>query len=118
MLGGGIGAVLRYIISQSLARFHLLPFGTMVANLLGSFLICLFFALGFTQNELQLEKYNGLIMIGFFGALTTYSTFAYDIVFLYQNQNYKKAFAYGFISLVGAMFLGLLGFTLPFIFYE
>jgi CrcB protein len=81
MLGGSLGAAGRYGIGLLAARFwgvHF-PWGTLAVNLIGCFFIGLIFAVAdrarFLTPELRL-----LIVTGFLGALTTFSTFALETV--------------------------------------
>lgn len=75
---------------------NLFPTATLAVNVLGSFLI------GFFSELLQLtplsENYRFFIVIGFLGALTTFSTYAFDIVRLLMEQEYRLAFFYFFLS--------------------
>ncbi len=81
MLGGGLGAVSRYGISLLAARLWgaRFPWGTLTVNLTGCFLIGLIFALSdrirFLTPDMRL-----LIITGFLGALTTFSTFSLETV--------------------------------------
>ena len=71
-LGGALGAVCRYLISR-LADTSF-PWGTFVVNLLGSFLIGIF--VGFVHKGLLSSDMKFLLVTGFCGAFTTFSTFA------------------------------------------
>lgn len=81
MIGGGLGAVSRYGIGLLSARLwgpHF-PWGTLTVNLVGCFLIGLLFAFvdraRFLTPDLRL-----LLVTGYLGALTTFSTFALETV--------------------------------------
>jgi CrcB protein len=94
-LGGGLGAVSRYALSLRIYAWlgRDFPWGTLGVNLLGSFLMG-FLAILLT-SRLQVEEplRNGLL-IGYLGALTTYSTFAMDKLQLLQQGAYLKAGSY------------------------
>jgi fluoride exporter len=107
--GGGLGSICRYLISklatQSFANYY--PWGTLIINLLGSFLIGLF-----------IEKYNShqnwrlLLVTGFCGGFTTFSAFSYENFQLIETSNYKALFSYVFTSCVGGLLATILGFWL------
>ncbi|WP_018685065.1 fluoride efflux transporter FluC [Actinokineospora enzanensis] len=74
-LGAAVGAPLRYVIGRRLRT----PWGTLVANLLGSFVLGVVIATADPQWRL-------LLGTGFCGALTTYSTFAYETTLLSRRR--------------------------------
>jgi len=70
-LGGAIGAVLRYLISSFNTSF---PWGTFIVNILGSLLIG--FLVGFVSKGVLSPEMKLLLVTGFCGGFTTFSTFA------------------------------------------
>ncbi|HID66626.1 MAG TPA: CrcB family protein, partial [Aquificaceae bacterium] len=66
------------------------PIGTLSVNVVGGFFIG-FLALYFEQNINP--EYRALVITGFLGALTTFSTFSYETVLLLENSAYIKAIA-------------------------
>ena len=76
MLGGSLGAASRYAVSLLTARLFgpQFPYGTMVVNLAGCFLIGLLFALA-DRSRLLTPDVRLLLITGYLGALTTFSTF-------------------------------------------
>ena len=89
-LGGFFGAISRYLLSGWMQQhfFPNYPIGTLTVNVLGSFLIG-FLAL-FLQEHADVA-YRMVIVTGFLGALTTFSTFSYESVMLLQSGAYVKA---------------------------
>ena len=80
--GGFLGAIARYYLSISISENYPfnVPVATLSANIIGSFLIGIFAAIFMTytpSNELR-----GFIIVGFLGALTTFSTFALQSFYL------------------------------------
>ena len=81
MLGGSLGAASRYAVSLLTARLFgpQFPYGTMVVNLAGCFLIGLLFALA-DRSRLLTPDVRLLLITGFLGALTTFSTVSLETV--------------------------------------
>jgi len=109
-LGGASGALLRYWVSLSLnsgdAR---LPWGTLACNLGGSFLMGVFFVLVLEKARLSPEL-RPLIMVGFLGAFTTFSTFSLEIVSMLEKGHVLSALIYISLSVVlsvAALYSGL-----------
>ena len=90
--GGFFGAVSRFALSGWVQRItgSSFPYGTLTVNMLGSFLIG-FLLLYFEQSVAPQQK--ALIMTGFLGALTTFSTFSLETVLMLQQNLYLKAFS-------------------------
>ena len=81
MLGGSLGAASRYAVSLLTARLFgpQFPYGTMVVNLAGCFLIGLLFALA-DRSRLLTPDVRLLLITGYLGALTTFSTISLETV--------------------------------------
>lgn len=109
-LGGGLGSVARYWISLKLNNFeNAIPYGTLMANILGSLIIG--FILGYSSRTgLLNENHSLLIATGFCGGFTTFSTFAYENHLYIKSGDYFGLIPYiivTFIVAVGAVFLGM-----------
>lgn len=78
-LGGGVGSALRYLIQESLHKRieNFAPYGTFVVNILGCILIGLLMGLA-EKGKLTDQDMNLLLISGFCGGFTTFSTFAYQ----------------------------------------
>ncbi len=115
--GGFLGAIIRFLLSSFVQKSAdtFFPIGTLSVNLLGGFLIG-FLALYFEQYVNP--EYRALVITGFLGALTTFSTFSYETVLLLENTAYTKALINIMISVVlslGATMLGMIVFKKFFI---
>ena len=109
-LGGSLGALTRYGISTFFEANYpsSIPWGTMLANLIGSFLIGMIFIIlqdKFQQNE----SLRGLLIIGFLGAMTTFSSFSLEALLLLQRGHYTYAISYDLFSVVFCLLATLLG---------
>ena len=84
-VGGGLGSVLRYLTSGLAARWLGLdfPYGTLIVNVAGSFLIGLVQALAEKADVLP-EPARLFLSAGVMGGFTTYSAFSYETVRLIE----------------------------------
>ena len=89
-VGGFFGAISRYLIALGMQKLTgtLFPIGTLTVNVLGSFLIG-FLYLYFEQTIAPLQK--AILVTGFLGALTTFSTFSLETMLLLQDGLHLKA---------------------------
>ncbi len=89
-IGGFFGAISRYLIALGMQKLTglLFPIGTLTVNVLGSFLIG-FLYLYFEQSVAPLQK--AMLITGFLGALTTFSTFSLETMLMLQDGLYAKA---------------------------
>lgn len=89
MLGGAAGSALRYATYQFAEKFLPItfPYGTLMVNLLGAFIAG--FAGALLMSGLSLaQPLRLLIIVGFCGGLTTFSTFSIDNAYLLQGGGY------------------------------
>lgn len=109
-IGGGLGSVARYLLSIKLNNFeNAIPYGTLVANVLGSLFIGLIFGIMAKTGNLS-EKHTLLLATGFCGGFTTYSTFMYENYVFIKEGNYFSFLPYlsiTFILAFAALFLGM-----------
>ena len=113
LLGGGFGSIARYLVSYFFSKnnaFHF-PWATFIANSIGCLLIGLLF--GYIQkNNLQNETLKLLLITGFCGGFTTFSTFSLENIQFIQNQNYNLAITYTLASLFVGFLAVIIGFKL------
>lgn len=103
-LGGFAGAIARYLVDGAIAdrTGGGFPWGTLVINVSGSFVLGLLFALS-TERAILSAEIRGPVMIGFLGAYTTFSTFMLESWRLVETGSWTAAIA----NLGGSMILGL-----------
>lgn len=106
-IGGFIGAILRYTISGIIPAKFGLPTGTFIVNLIGSFIVG-FVMYSSTVIDISPE-YRLLIITGFCGALTTFSTFSYETFSLMENNEYIKFLTNIFINIMGCLIMVYVG---------
>lgn len=99
--GGAMGAVARYLINVSpLARLlEHFPFPTFFINVTGSFLIG-FLLIVLTDKIETSENLRMMIIVGFLGAFTTFSTFEMEIYGLLKDRLYATGILYLLLSVV------------------
>ena len=103
--GGALGAVARYGLGGWVQGFSptSFPLGTLVVNVLGSFLLG--FAFYFLEGLALSAETRSMVTIGFLGAFTTFSTFSYEAIVLFQGGEWTRGGLYVGSSVV----LGLVG---------
>ena len=99
-VGGGFGSALRYVIGRWLnSTQDGIPYGTLVANVIGSLLIGI--VLGFaTKNDAISENHTLLLATGFCGGFTTFSTFAYENHVFLKSGDFTSFAFYSIASFV------------------
>ena len=111
-IGGGLGSVCRYILGKFLNdSSNGIPYGTFLANILGSLLIGLILGLSLKNNTIE-EHQVLFLASGFCGGFTTFSTFAYENHIFLKSGDFGSfaiytiaSFVVGFLSVFGGMYL-------------
>ena len=93
-IGAAIGAPLRFWLDNKFRPQFKFPLGIFIANIAGSFVI------GLVAHNLN------FLVLGFCGALTTWSTFIVDVYLGIANKQLKQSL----INLLGSLILGVLAF--------
>jgi CrcB protein len=93
MLGGAIGTFLRYLVSVlALPISRELPWGTIIINITGSFVIGLFGTLTLASGRFPAsENLRLFVMVGFCGGYTTFSAFSLQTLDLIRNGAVTRA---------------------------
>lgn len=104
-IGGFVGANARYIVGRFIGQ-HLgtsFPWGTGIVNLTGAFLIGMIVTL-LTDRAVDDPVWRQLIIVGFLGGYTTFSSYTLEAVTMMQDGRWAPAVSY----ILGSNVLGLL----------
>lgn len=108
-IGGGLGSSLRYLITLLVRLTSTqFPYATLIANLMGCFLIGLLVG-HLNRIGLLKESLHLLFVIGFCGGLTTFSSFTLDFFYLIKTSSFLLPLLYFIGNIVLGMLLLLLG---------
>ncbi len=112
-VGGVAGALMRFGIGQIIGRYYFkrFPLATFLINVTGSFLIGFSTAhiAGLAMSQVAIERYG--FQIGFLGAFTTHSTFAYESIQLVEDGEWRNFFSY----FLGSAIIGLVSCAIGYI---
>ncbi|NVJ65531.1 MAG: fluoride efflux transporter CrcB [Gammaproteobacteria bacterium] len=108
-IGGALGALTRFQIKEwSVTKFgDEVYWGTLIANVIGCF-VAGFLLTFWQESNVSINLKQG-VMIGFLGALTTFSTFSVEALLLFQQQQYQKALLYIASNLLICLFMVFVG---------
>ncbi len=108
-LGASVGAVMRWLLGLSLNHVFIhIPAGTLAANLIGGYLIGLALAF-FTEHVGLAPEWRLLVITGFLGGLTTFSTFSAEVTTLIQQGRLVWAVAAISVHVFGSLVMTVLG---------
>ena len=116
-LGGALGAVGRYWLCAYVVPVgaNQFPWGTLFVNVTGCLLIGLLYSLmgDWAAEKILLTPYwRAFLTTGFLGGLTTFSTFSFEAIVLWQQVNPIVALIYAISSLIGCLAAVVVGLWL------
>ena len=100
-IGGALGAMARYGVSTLVfdASAQRFPYATLSVNVLGSFAMGFLFVI-IAEKAMLPPEMRSMLMVGFLGAFTTFSTFSLDALGLWQNGHLLMALVYALGTVV------------------
>lgn len=109
VVGGGLGALLRWWLGLKLnAYFPAIPPGTLAANLIGGYVVGVAVAF-FASYSALAPEWRLLVITGFCGGLTTFSTFSAEVVTLMQQGRALWALGAAGAHLIGSIVMTFAG---------
>ena len=89
-IGAIFGANFRWLISRWAAKFisPVFPYGTLFINVTGSFIVG-FFMIWSTQRVLLDPRWRLLVVVGFCGSFTTFSSYAFDTISFFERGQWR-----------------------------
>ena len=107
-IGASVGALSRWGLALWLSPGGLIPWGTLAANLLGGYLIGV--AIAVFQAMPQIDPAWRLLLItGFLGGLTTFSTFSAEVVTYLLEARYGMAAGVALLHMTGSLLMTVAG---------
>ena len=107
--GAGLGALLRALFNVLAESFSSsIPIGTLIANLLGAYLVGIALAYFIDQPTIS-PQWRLFIITGFLGGLTTFSSFSAEVVQLMQRDQLLLALGLALMHVCGSLLLTFLG---------
>lgn len=92
-IGGGLGALIRYILYLILPTSAYLPLATLIANFFGCFIATIVFVYFISKTGLN-PTYKTFLITGFCGGLSTLSALSLELLHFIQTDDYLRAIIY------------------------
>lgn len=110
-IGGGVGSVLRYATTIFFKKYSFfnLPLGTLVSNVLASFLLGIFISC-FAAKHIDNKILMNFLIIGICGGFSTFSSFTLENFRFIENNQFTTLFIYMALSIIVSLLFIYLGF--------
>ncbi|MHB0935331.1 MAG: fluoride efflux transporter CrcB [Armatimonadota bacterium] len=110
-LGGALGALARYGLGGLVQgnRGHF-PYGTLVVNILGCLVMGVL--MGLVSANIAKPEHRTFLGIGFLGAFTTFSTFSFEALNLFQNHDTAGGLLYIGLTMIGCLAAVTVGYLI------
>ncbi len=111
-LGGIIGLLSRYLLSEVVTGLNIggIKYSTIIVNLIGCFVMGIFWQLA--EAKIIDEELRKILMVGFLGCMTTFSSYALETLQYWNNSEYAKAIINVLVSNVFGIVFIFLGYYL------
>jgi len=113
IIAGGFGALLRYSLGRFATnqQWTALPFGTLIANLIGCFLIG-YLSWVLVHRWQASEQFQVVVITGFLGGFTTFSAFSLEAITMFEQGSNTRALIYIMVKVALCILMCLLGLML------
>ena len=109
--GGAAGALARFFLGSIFQIFFLSSFyGTLLINIIGSFLIGYLISIGYIKNFSE-DFIKYFLIIGFLGSFTTFSAFSYEVLDLFLSKKMALSILYIFTSVFFCIISAYIGMS-------
>ena len=107
-IGASVGALARWGLGLWLSPGGLIPWGTLAANLVGGYLVGVCIAAFQSMPHLD-PMWRLLLVTGFLGGLTTFSSFSAEVVGFLMQERYLLGLTTAAVHVIGSLLMTVLG---------